>query len=333
MSTSTAAPGTTHAIRIHTPGGPELLRWEPIELPPPGPGELRIRHTAVGLNFLDTYHRTGLYPLPLPAVLGSEAAGVVEALGEGVTGFAVGDRVAYGSGPIGAYCEVRNFAASHVVHVPAGVDDATAAAAMLKGMTAQYLLRRTYPVKAGETVLVHAAAGGVGTILCQWAKHLGATVIGTVGGEDKFAAARENGCDHVLNSRTEDVAKRVRELTQGEGVPVVYDAIGKDTFAGSLASLRTRGLMVSYGQASGPLAPMDPRVLAQHGSLYLTRPVLGHYLRTREELASTTRELFAVIASGAVKIRVAQTVPLREAARAHRDLEERKTTGSTVLVP
>ncbi|MDB4935887.1 MAG: Quinone oxidoreductase [Labilithrix sp.] len=322
----------THAIVMHETGGPEVLRWEVVELPPPAAGEVRVRHTAIGVNFIDTYFRTGLYPVTLPVVLGSEAAGVVEATGEGVTSFAKGDRVAYGTGPLGAYAEARNMPVAHLVKVPEGIDDKVAAASMLKGMTAQYLVRRTYAVKKGDTILVHAAAGGVGLILCQWAKHLGATVIGTVGSEEKAKLAREHGCDHVVLYRTEDVPSRVRELTNGAGVPVVYDSVGKDTFAASLASLKPRGLMVTFGQSSGPVPPFDPRQLAK-GSLYLTRPVLGDYVRERAELEATARELFEVIASGAVRIRIAQTYPLRDAERAHRDLQARKTTGSTVLLP
>jgi NADPH:quinone reductase len=324
---------STHAVRMHQTGGPEVLRWEKVELPEPKAGEIRVRHTAVGLNFIDTYHRTGLYPQTLPLVLGSEAAGVVEAVGPGVTEVATGDRVAYGTSPPGAYAEARNVAVVHVVKVPAAIDDATAAAAMLKGMTAQYLCRRTYPVQPGETVLVHAAAGGVGLILCQWLKHLGATVIGTVGSEDKAKLAREHGCDHVVFYRTEDVAVRVREITDGARVPVVYDSVGKDTFLTSLDCLRPRGLMVTFGNSSGPVGPIDPRLLAQKGSLFLTRPTLFDYTRTRAELDATAKDLFDVIASGAVRVRVAQTYPLRDAERAHRDLEARKTTGSTVLLP
>jgi NADPH2:quinone reductase len=324
---------TTHAIRMNETGGPEVLRWQTVELPSPAPGELLVRHAAIGLNFIDTYQRTGLYPVALPAVLGSEAAGVVEEVGAGVQGFATGDRVAYGSGALGAYAEARNIPAAHVVKVPAGIDEKTAAAAMLKGMTAQYLARRSYVVMKGDVVLVQAAAGGVGSILCQWAKHLGATVIGTVGSEPKAQLARDNGCDHVILYRTEDVAARVRAITNGEGVPVVYDSVGKDTFAASLDCLRPRGLMVSFGQSSGPIGPFDPRLLAQKGSLFLTRPKLGDYVLTRAELEETARDLFEVIASGAVRINVAQTYPLRDAERAHRDLEARKTTGSTLLLP
>ncbi len=324
---------STHAVCMHQTGGPEVLRWENIDLAAPSAGEVRVRHTAIGLNFLDTYHRTGLYPVPLPAVLGAEAAGVVEDIGAGVTLFEKGDRVAYGTGPVGAYAEERNVPAAHVVKIPDGIDDRTAAAAMLKGMTAHYLLRRTYAVKKGDPILVHAAAGGVGLLLCQWAKHLGATVIGTVGSEEKAKLALANGCDHVLFYRTEDVAARIRELTGGERLPVVYDSVGKDTFSTSLDCLRPRGLMVSFGQSSGPVGPIDPRILAQKGSLFLTRPSLGDYVRARADLDATASDLFAVIKSGAVRVHVAQTYPLRDAERAHRDLEARKTTGSTVLVP
>jgi NADPH2:quinone reductase len=322
----------THAIVVEQTGGPEVLRWKEQTLPPLAPGEVRVRHAAIGLNFIDTYHRTGLYPTTLPAVLGSEAAGVIEELGEGVTMFAKGDRVAYATG-LGAYAEMRNIDAANLVKVPDAIDDATAAAAMLKGMTAEYLVRRCYAVAKGDTILVHAAAGGVGLILCQWAKHLGATVIGTVGSEEKAKLARAHGCDHVVFYRTEDVAARVREITAGARVPVVYDSVGKDTFAASLASLRPRGLLVTFGQSSGPVPPFDPRALAQKGSLFLTRPKLADYVATRAELEATARELFDVIAKGAVRVRVAQTYPLRDAERAHRDLEARKTTGSTVLLP
>jgi NADPH2:quinone reductase len=323
----------THAIVLEHTGEPANLRWREIALPPPGAGEVRVRHAAIGLNFIDTYVRSGLYPTALPAVLGAEAAGVVEELGEGVGGLAPGDRVAYGTGPVGAYAEKRNVPAAHLVKVPDAIDLSTAAAIMLKGMTAEYLVRRTYRVKPGDTILVHAAAGGVGLLLTQWAKHLGATVIGTVGSESKAALARAHGCDHVVFYRTEDVAARVRELTGGRGVPVVYDSVGRDTFAASLASLDRRGLLCTFGQSSGPIPPFDPRVLAQRGSLFLTRPSLGDYVATREELLSTVGALFEVIASGALRVRVDQTYPLRDAERAHRDLEARKTTGSTLLLP
>ena len=324
---------STHAVRMHQTGGPEVLRWETVELPPPAAGEVRLRHTAIGLNFIDTYHRSGLYPLALPAALGSEAAGVVEAVGEGVTTVQTGDRVAYATGPTGAYAEARNVAAARLVKLPESIDDATAAASLLKGMTAQYLCRRTYDVQKGDAVVVHAAAGGVGLILCQWLKALGAEVIGTVGSAEKAKLAYAHGCDHVLFYRTEDVAARVREITGGARVPVVYDSVGKDTFLMSLDCLRPRGLMVTFGNSSGPVGPFDPRLLASKGSLFLTRPTLADYVQERAALDATAQDLFAVIASKAVVVRVAQTYPLRDAERAHRDLEARKTTGSTVLLP
>lgn len=321
----------THAVRIHQTGGPEVLRWDVVELAPPAKGEVRIRHTAVGLNFVDTYFRTGLYATKLPATLGSEAAGVIEEVGEGVTGFAKGERVAYGTGPLGAYSEARNIPAAHLVKVPEGIDDATAAASMLKGMTAQYLVRRTYAVQKGDTILLHAVAGGVGSIACQWAKHLGATVIGTVGSEEKAKLARAHGCDHVVLYRTEDVAARVREITNGAGVPVVYDSVGKDTFFRSLDCLRPRGLMVSFGNSSGTPEPFDTAVLAHKGSLFLTRPTLYHYTLSRADLETAANELFEVVTSGKVRIEVKQRFPLSQAADAHRALEARKTAGSTVL--
>jgi NADPH2:quinone reductase len=322
----------THAILMRETGSPSVLRWEPIDLGPPGPGELRIRHTAIGLNFIDTYHRTGLYSVPLPAVLGSEAAGVVEAVGEGVTGFAVGDRVAYGTGPLGAYSEARNLVASAVVKLPPGVDDRSAAATMLKGMTAHYLLDIGRVQETRPTILVHAAAGGVGLLLCQWARHFGATVIGTAGSEEKAELARANGCDHVILYTKENVPARVQELTNGAKADVVYDSVGKDTFDDSLASLRPRGLMVSFGQSSGAVPPFAPSVLAVNGSLFFTRPVLQDYVRKREELETRTHDSFDAITRGTLKIRIGQTYPLRAAADAHRDLEARKTTGSTLLV-
>jgi NADPH2:quinone reductase len=323
----------TRAIVVHEVGGPEALRLEDVTLSPPARGEARVRHTAIGLNFLDVYHRTGLYPLPRPFTPGSEAAGVVEAIGEGVREVAVGQRVAYAGGPPGAYAEARNVAASRLVPVPDGVDDRTAAAVLLKGLTAEYLIRRTYAVQPGETILVHAAAGGVGLLLCQWATLLGARVIGTVGSEAKVGLARANGCAEVLVSSREDVAARVRELTAGEGVPVVYDSVGKDTFAASLASLRPRGLFVSYGNASGPVPAVDPLKLAAAGSLYFTRPVLGHYTARRDELLTATSDLFALVRDGKLRVRVGQTFRLEDVALAHRALESRQTTGSTVLLP
>ncbi len=320
------------AIRMHQTGGPEVLVWEDYDPGKPGKGQARVRHTAVGLNYIDTYVRTGLYPNSgLPLVLGMEAAGVVEEIGAGVTELQVGDRVAYPSS-MGSYCEVRLIPADKLVTIPTGIGDRQAAAMMLKGMTAQYLLRRTYPLKAGETILVHAAAGGVGLILCQWAAHLGATVIGTVGSDEKAALARANGCTHAIVYTRENFTERVREITAGAGVPVVYDSAGKDTFIGSLDCLRPRGLMISFGNASGAVPPFAIAQLASKGSLFLTRPVLMHHIATRAELESTAEDLFAVVGSGAVKVSVNQTYPLSEAAQAHRDLEARKTTGSTVLL-
>jgi NADPH2:quinone reductase len=321
------------AIRFDNTGGPEVLELQDVDLPPPGAGQVRIRHSVIGVNFIDTYHRSGLYPIPLPSGLGLEAAGTVEALGADVTSLKIGDRVGYCTGPIGAYAEANNVPADRVVKLPDAVSDETAAAALLKGMTAQYLLKRTFPVKRGDTILFHAAAGGVGLIACQWAKHLGVTVIGTVGSEDKIALAKANGSAHVLNTREADWVKRTRELTAGKGVPVVYDSIGKDTWSGSLDCLSVRGFMVSFGNASGAVPPFEPGILSAKGSLYLTRPTLMHYTRTREELQETADDLFAVIASGAVKIAVNQRFKLSEARAAHEALHSRKTTGATVLIP
>ena len=322
------------AIRIHNTGGPEVLCWEETETAPPGAGVVLLRQTAVGLNFIDVYHRTGLYPLgDLPATPGMEGAGVVVALGEGVDGLAVGDRVAYAGLPPGAYAEERLIPAHRLVKLPDGISDRQPAGMMLQGMTVQYLLRSTFHVKPGDTILFHAAAGGVGLIACQWAKHLGATVIGTVGSQEKAELARAHGCDYPLLYRDEDWVARVREITDGEGVPVVYDSIGKDTFMKSLDCLRPLGLMVSFGQASGPVGAFDAGVLAAKGSLFLTRPTLMTYTANREDLLASAMELFDVVMSGAVKIEIKQTYPLAEAARAHRDLEARRTTGSTVLIP
>jgi NADPH2:quinone reductase len=321
-----------HAVRIYETGGPEQLRWEEVEVGEPGRGEVVVRNTAVGLNFIDTYHRRGLYPLPLPTTLGMEGAGVVERVGAKVKEFARGDRVAY-TGPIGAYAEVLLRPADRLVKIPAGISDEVAAAMMLKGLTAQYLLRRTYRVKRGDTILVHAAAGGMGQILCQWGRHLGATVIGTVGSEAKVKAGKRAGCRHVVNMAAESFLERVREITKGRGVPVVYDGIGKDTFGDSLDCLAPLGMMVCYGNASGPVPPVDISILAQKGSLFLTRPTLFTYTATREDLLRSARELFAVVKKGAVKIPINQTYPLKEVAQAHRDLESRKTTGSTILRP
>ncbi|MBI4194764.1 MAG: quinone oxidoreductase [Betaproteobacteria bacterium] len=320
------------AIRIHETGGPEKLKWEEVEVGAPGPGQVRVRNTAVGLNFVDTYQRSGLYPMALPFILGSEGAGVVEAVGPKVREFKVGDRVAY-AGPIGAYAEVLLRPADRLVKIPAGIDDKVAAAIMLKGMTSWYLCRRTHKVRKGETVLVHAAAGGVGQILCQWAKHLGATVIGTVGSDGKAAIAKKVGCKHVIVVPKENFVERVKQITKGKGVPVVYDGVGKDTFTGSLDCLQPLGLMVSFGNASGAVPPFNAGILAQKGSLFLTRPTLATYTAAREDLVKAARDLFAVVKSGKVKISINQTYPLSEAAQAHRDLEARKTTGSTVLIP
>lgn len=321
----------TKAIRFHQTGGSDVLKYEDITLAPPAAGEVRLKHTAIGVNFIDTYHRGGLYPVPLPSGLGKEVAGVVEALGESVTGLKVGDRVATASAPLGMYAEESNVAAKELVKIPDGVSDETAAAAMLKGLTAWYLLRETHKVGKGETIVVHSAAGGVGLILCQWAKALGATVIGTVGSEAKVAPAKATGADHVL-ILAEGWEKKVREIAPS-GVPVVYDSVGKDTFEASLNCLSPRGLMVSFGNSSGAVAPFSPGILAAKGSLFLTRPTLFHYIATRPELERAASELFAVIASGAVKIAVNQRFPLAEAKAAHDALEGRKTTGATVLIP
>jgi NADPH2:quinone reductase len=321
-----------HAIRIHRTGGPEELVWDEVDVPDPGPGQIRMRQTACGLNFIDTYHRTGLYPLPeLPAILGREAAGVVETIGEGVDGLAVGDRVAY---PLvaGGYTECRVIDAGRVVRLPDAVDNATAAAVMLKGLTVHYLLRRTHRVRAGETILIHAAAGGIGLLACQWAKQLGATVIGTVGSPEKAELARLHGCDHPLLYREADWVADVRRLTDGEGVPVVYDSVGQATFEGSLDSLTPLGLMVSFGQSSGPIPPLELGTLAAKGSLFITRPTLATYIARREDLESASLELFGLVGDGRLRVEVQQRYPLREAAQAHRDLETRRTTGSTVLL-
>jgi NADPH2:quinone reductase len=321
-------------IRVHEVGGPEVMRYEQVEVGAPGPGQARIRQTAVGLNFIDVYFRTGLYPAPaLPFTPGLEGAGVVEAVGEGVTDLAVGQRVAYAAPPIGAYAEVRLHQADRLVVLPDGISDEQAAAMMLKGMTAHYLLRRTFRVEPGQTILFHAAAGGVGTIACQWAKHLGATVIGTVGSEEKAALARAHGCDHPIRYDKEDLVARVRELTGGKGVPVVYDSVGQSTFDKSLDCLAPLGMLVSFGQSSGSIPPVNLGILSQKGSLYITRPTLMTYTAARGDLVAAASELFEVVQSGAVTINVNQRFPLREAAAAHRALEGRQTTGSTVLQP
>jgi len=322
-----------HAIRFHETGGPDKLRWEEIEVGEPSEGQVLLRQTAIGLNYIDTYHRSGLYPVPLPSGIGLEGAAVVEKVGPGVKGLKTGERVAYCSAPIGAYAEWRLYPAERLVSLPAGIEDRQAAGMMLQGMTVEYLIRRTFPVKAGQTVLLHAAAGGIGLIACQWLKHLGVTIIGTAGSPEKMALAKAHGATHVINSRTEDVAKRVRELTGGKGVPVVYDGVGKDTFQASLDSLAPRGMFVSFGNASGPVPAFEPGILSAKGSLFFTRPSLMAYTATREDLLASANALFEVVRSGAVKIEIHQTYPLKDAAKAHRDLEARKTTGSTVLLP
>jgi NADPH:quinone reductase len=320
-----------YAIRFEKPGGPDVLSWQQVEVGKPGQGQVRLRHTAVGLNYIDTYHRSGLYSLPMPSGLGSEGAGIVEEVGPGVSGLKSGDRVAYAGGPIGAYTEERVMPAERLVPVPDGISDEQAAAMMLKGMTAWYLVRRTYPIKRGDTILIHAAAGGVGLIVCQWAKHLGATVIGTVGDQEKATLAKRNGCDYPILYKNEDFVAKVSALTQNKKLPVVYDSVGKDTFYKSLDCLAPLGLMVSFGQSSGAIGPVDIGILSGKGSLFLTRPTLNTYTASREDLLTASRELFDVVKSGVVKLAINQTYPLREAARAHRDLEARKTTGSTVL--
>jgi len=324
----------SRAICIEENGGPEVLRWVEIAVGQLGQGEVLVRQTAVGLNFIDVYHRTGLYPVSgFPSGIGVEGAGIVEAVAPDVTEFAPGDRVAYAGGPLGAYAETRLMPADRLVRLPEEIQDTEAAGMMLKGMTAQYLLRRSHRVQAGETILIHAAAGGVGLIACQWAKHLGATVIGTVGNSEKADLARAHGCTHTILYTRENFTERVREITGGKGVPVVYDSVGQATFEGSLDCLAPLGLMVSYGNASGAVPPFNLAMLAQKGSLFITRPTLFSYTATREDLLQSASELFDVVRKGAVKVEVRQTYPLAEAAQAQRDLEARKTTGSTVLLP
>ena len=322
----------TEAIRIHNTGGPEVMSWEEVTLAAPGPGEALVRQHYVGVNFVDVYHRRGVYKLPLPSGLGSEAAGVVEAVGPGVTDFQPGDRVACGTGPVGAYAEARVVPADRLVRLPDDIDDRTAACIMLKGLTAQYLLLQTTQIEPGDTILMHAAAGGVGQIACQWAKHLRATVIGTVGSDEKVALARANGCDHVIVYTRENFVERVHEITGRRGVRVVYDGVGKDTFAGSLDCLQPRGLLVMFGQSSGVVPPFDLGALSVKGSLYVTRPTLGTYAATPEALRRMAGDLFAVVRSGAVRILPPQQFSLREAGAAHAALEARATTGSIVLV-
>jgi NADPH2:quinone reductase len=323
----------THGILIRSNGGPEVLEWAEIDLPDPGPGEVRVRHTAVGVNFIDVYDRTGLYPMKLPGRLGREAAGIVEAVGQGVRSLRVGQRVAYTSTVPGSYAQARNLPADRVVRLPDAISDDKAAAMMLKGMTAQYLLRRTYRVRSGDTILVHAAAGGVGLILVQWARHIGARVIAVVGSKAKADLVRRYGADEVIVTPEEDLVTRVKELTAGEGVPVVYDSVGKDTFYPSLDCLRRLGVMVTYGNASGPVPPFSPLELSKRGSLFVTRPTLFHYIATRTELLRSAGDLFKVVAEGVVDIMVGQRYALQEAAKAHEALEARLTVGSTILLP
>jgi len=322
-----------HAIRMHATGGPDVLVYEEIQVGDPGPGEVRIRQTAIGLNYIDTYHRSGLYPLPMPAGIGSEAAGVVEAVGSGVAWLRKGDRVAYSGGPPGAYATDRVVAADRLVKIPEGIDDTTAATLMLKGMTVQYLFRQTFPLKGGETILFHAAAGGVGLIACQWARALGVTMIGTVGSDDKAALAKANGCAHTIVYTREDFVAKTKELTGGKGVPVVYDGVGKDTFMGSLDSLSKFGMLVSYGNASGPVTGVNIGILAAKGSLYITRPTLDTYTQSREELLAMAGDLFSLVQAGKIKVEPSRTFALKDAADAHRELESRRTTGSIVLIP
>jgi len=321
------------AIRIHEFGGPDVLKWEEVDVPDPGEGEAQVRHTAIGLNFIDTYHRTGLYPADLPAGLGSEASGVVEAVGPGVTDIAVGDRVVYAGKPADSYSESRNIPAWLLVPVPDDMPDEQAAAVLLKGLTAWYLLHRSYRVNKGDNILLYAAAGGVGSLISQWAKHLGVTVIGVVSTDEKAELARANGCEHIVLSDDADIPGTVKGLTGGEGVAAVYDSVGRDTFFASLDSLRPHGTMVTFGNSSGPVDPFAPAELAKRGSLYVTRPILFHFVNTRDKLLHACDELFAVVGSGAVSISIGQRYALKDAAKAHRDLEARKTSGSTILLP
>ena len=323
-----------HAIRFSKTGGPEVLQWEEVAVGDPGPGEARVAHKAIGLNFIETYHRSGLYPLPLPSGLGTEAAGVVEAVGPGVTEVKPGDRVAYCNGPLGAYAEKRNMPADRLVQLPEGIGFEQGASMMLQGLTVQYLLRRMLVVpKAGDTILWHAAAGGVGLIACQWARALGINVIGTVSSEEKAALAREHGATHTVLYTKEDFVARVNEITGGKKVPVAYDSVGKDTFMKTLDCVQPRGLMVLFGNASGPVDALNTGLLAAKGSLYVTRPTLASYAARREELLAASKELFGLVLSGKVKVGPRQSYALKDAAQAHRDLEGRKTTGSTVLIP
>ena len=325
---------TAHAIRFHQTGGPEVMKWEQVQVPPPARGECTVRHQAVGLNYIDTYHRTGLYPMPMPSGLGLEAAGTIEAVGEGVSEFKAGDRVAYCQGPLGAYSEVKNHPADKIVKIPDGITFEQAASMMLQGLTVQYLLRRLHVVpKSGDTILWHAAAGGVGLIACQWARALGINLIGTVSSEEKAALARENGAAHTVLYTKEDFVARVNEITGGKKCPVLYDSVGKDTFAKSLDCIQMRGLLVLFGNASGPVDALNTGLLAAKGSLYVTRPTLASYTANRDELKAAAKELFDLVLAGKIEVGPRQTYALKDAAQAHRDLEGRKTTGSTVLVP
>lgn len=320
------------SIRFHKIGGPEVLQSDVVKLDEPGPGQARIRHIAIGLNYIDVYHRIGLYPLPLPSEIGLEGAGVVEAVGGGVTNVKPGDRVAYASPPIGAYCEVRNMTADRLVNLPEGISFEQGAAMMMRGMTAQYLIKRTFKVQPGDTVLWHAAAGGVGLIACQWLAALGVTVIGTVGSDAKAKLAKAHGCRHTVNYSRENFVERVKDITRGAGVPVVFDSVGKDTYEGSLECLRSFGMLVNFGNASGPMPPVDIAKICK-GTLYLTRPSLMPYTAKREDLVATAKDLFEIVLSGKVRIEINQKYVLKDAAQAQRDLEARKTTGSTILLP
>ena len=321
-----------HAIRIHQHGGPDVMKWEEVEVGEPGQGQVRLKHRAIGLNYIDTYHRSGLYKISLPTVIGMEGAGEVTAVGPGVTDLKVGDRVAYAS-PMGGYAEERLIPADRVVKIPDDIDDKTAAAMMLQGMTVRYLLKETYKVGPETTMLLHAAAGGVGLIACQWAKHLGATIIGTAGSPEKMKLAQDHGCTHTINYRTEDFVARTKEITNGRGVDVVYDSVGKDAYPANLDCLKPRGLWVNFGNSSGSVPNFDILILSLKGSLYATRPTLGTYTASREDLVASANDLFDVVRRGIVKINVNQTYALKDAAQAHRDLEARKTTGSTILIP
>jgi NADPH2:quinone reductase len=322
-----------NAIRFHRNGGPEVLQWENVEVGEPGAGEARVRHAAIGVNYIDTYHRSGLYKLALPSGLGTEGAGVVEAVGPGVSELRPGDRVAYSGGPLGAYSEVRVMPADRLVKLPEGVSDKVAATLMLKGLTVQYLLRQTFPLKGGETILFHAAAGGIGLIACQWARALGVTMIGTVGSDEKATLAKANGCAHTIVYTRENFVERVKQITGGKGVPVVYDGVGKDTFPASLDCLSPRGMFVSFGNASGAIAAFDILLLSQKGSLYVTRPTLATYTASRAAMLAMCEDMFSLVLSGKLKNDARQTYALKDAAQAHRDLESRKTTGATILVP